>query len=262
MSCHKCVGRAARGRPVAARRAEPLRPGPGRHRAGQPGEPAGAARVAGDGPGPRRARRAAPLARRRPSASSICSWPAGRRRWRRSTTSRCSTQRNGEQLPDSVRQGQRLTGMSGNQSSLPLAGLAVRVRAARRATAPGSATCCRTPPKIVDDLCIVRSMFTEAINHDPAITFFQTGSQIAGRPSMGAWIHYGLGSDNEDLPAFVVLITPGKVDQPLYSRLWGSGFLPSQHQGVQFRSGKDAGALPRQSRTASRARAGGCCSIG
>ena len=83
-------------------------------------------------------------------------------------------------------------------------------------------------------------MFTEAINHDPAITFFQTGSQIAGRPSMGSWIHYGLGSDNEDLPAFVVLITPGKVDQPLYSRLWGSGFLPAQYQGVQFRSGKDA----------------------
>ena len=83
-------------------------------------------------------------------------------------------------------------------------------------------------------------MYTDAINHDPAITFFQTGSQIAGRPSMGAWVHYGLGSDTQDLPAFVVLITPGKVDQPLYSRLWGSGFLPSQHQGVQFRSGKDA----------------------
>ncbi len=94
--------------------------------------------------------------------------------------------------------------------------------------------------KVVDDLCIVRSMYTEAINHDPAITFFQSGSQIAGRPSMGAWVHYGLGSDNEDLPAFVVLITPGKVDQPLYARLWGSGFLPSEHQGVQFRSGKDA----------------------
>jgi len=93
---------------------------------------------------------------------------------------------------------------------------------------------------VVDDLCIVRSMYTDAINHDPAITFFQTGSQIAGRPSMGAWVHYGLGSDTADLPSFVVLITPGKVDQPLYSRLWGSGFLPSQHQGVQFRSGKDA----------------------
>jgi hypothetical protein len=148
-------------------------------------------------------------------------------------------ERNGEQLPDSVRQGQRLTGMSGNQSSLPLAGSQFGFsRHGRNGTwisdlLPHTA-------KVVDDLCIVRSMYTEAINHDPAITFFQSGSQIAGRPSMGAWIHYGLGSDNQDLPAFVVLITPGKVDQPLYARLWGSGFLPSEHQGVQFRSGKDA----------------------
>ncbi len=148
-------------------------------------------------------------------------------------------QRNGEQLPDSVRQGQRLTGMSGNQSSLPLAGSLFGFdRHGRNGTwvsklLPHTA-------KVVDELCIVRSMYTEAINHDPAITFFQSGSQIAGRPSLGAWIHYGLGSDNDNLPAFVVLITPGKVDQPLYSRLWGSGFLPSAHQGVQFRSGKDA----------------------
>jgi uncharacterized protein (DUF1501 family) len=82
-------------------------------------------------------------------------------------------------------------------------------------------------------------MFTEAINHDPAITFLQTGSQVSGRPSIGAWVHYGLGSANENLPAFVVLITRGKVDQPLYSRLWGSGFLPAEHQGVQFRAGKE-----------------------
>src|SRR4029077_6437917 len=77
------------------------------------------------------------------------------------------------------------------------------------------------------------------INHDPAITFFQTGSQLSGRPSIGAWGHYGLGSDTENLPAFVVLITKGKGDQPLYSRLWGSGFLPSRHQGVQFRAGRE-----------------------
>jgi hypothetical protein len=82
-------------------------------------------------------------------------------------------------------------------------------------------------------------MFTEAINHDPAITFLQTGSEMSGRPSIGAWVHYGLGSDNENLPSFVVLITPGKVDQPLYSRLWGSGFLPSEFLGVQFRSGPE-----------------------
>jgi Protein of unknown function (DUF1501) len=147
-------------------------------------------------------------------------------------------QRNGEQLPDSVRQGQRLTGMSGNQSSLPLAG---SLFGFKQHGAHGTWVSDLLPhtAKIVDKLCIVRSMFTEAINHDPAITFFQSGSQIAGRPSMGAWVHYGLGSDNEDLPAFVVLITPGKVDQPLYARLWGSGFLPSQHQGVQFRSGAD-----------------------
>jgi hypothetical protein len=148
-------------------------------------------------------------------------------------------QRNGEQLPDSVRQGQRLTGMSGNQSSIPLAG---SLFGFGRHGASGAWVSELLPhtARVVDDLCIVRSMFTEAINHDPAITFFQTGSQIAGRPSMGAWVHYGLGSDNENLPAFVVLITPGKVDQPLYARLWGSGFLPSRHQGVQFRSGADA----------------------
>jgi hypothetical protein len=146
--------------------------------------------------------------------------------------------RNGEQLPDSVRQGQRLTGMSGNQSSLPLAGSQFSFSRHGRSGTWVSDLLPHTA-RIVDDLCVVRSMFTDAINHDPAITFFQTGSQIAGRPSMGSWIHYGLGSDNDNLPAFVVLITPGKVDQPLYARLWGSGFLPSRHQGVQFRSGRD-----------------------
>ncbi len=147
-------------------------------------------------------------------------------------------QRNGEQLPDSVRQGQRLTGMSGNQSSLPLAGSQFGFKQ-HGASGTWISDLLPHTARIVDDLCIVRSMVTDAINHDPAITFFQTGSQIAGRPSFGSWVHYGLGSDSEDLPAFVVLITPGKVDQPLYSRLWGSGFLPARHQGVQFRSGGD-----------------------
>lgn len=147
-------------------------------------------------------------------------------------------QRNGEQLPASVRMGQRLTGMSGNQSSLPLAGSKFGFKQHGKNGTWVSDLLPHTA-KVVDELCIVRSMFTEAINHDPAITFLQTGSQISGRPSIGAWVHYGLGSDNENLPAFVVLITPGKVDQPLYARLWGSGFLPSQHQGVQFRSGND-----------------------
>ncbi len=147
-------------------------------------------------------------------------------------------EKQGQQLPDSVRMGQRLTGMSGNQASLPLAGSIFKFNQHGQS----GAWLCELLPhtaKVVDELCIILSMYTEAINHDPAITFLQTGSQIAGRPSIGAWLNYGLGSENENLPAFVVLITKGKGDQPLYSRLWGTGFLPTRHQGVQFRSGKD-----------------------
>jgi hypothetical protein len=92
---------------------------------------------------------------------------------------------------------------------------------------------------VVDDLCIVHSMWTEAINHDPAITYLQTGSQNAGRPSFGAWLSYGLGSLNDNLPSFIVLLTRKPTDQPLYARLWGSGFLDSIHQGVRFSSGND-----------------------
>ncbi len=147
-------------------------------------------------------------------------------------------ERNGQELPDSVRMGQRLTGMSGNQATLPMAGSIFKFARHGQSGAWVSELLPHTA-KVVDDLCIVRSLYTEAINHDPAITFLQTGSQMSGRPSIGSWVHYGLGSDNENLPAFVVLITPGKVDQPLYSRLWGNGFLPSRHQGVQFRAGKD-----------------------
>lgn len=147
-------------------------------------------------------------------------------------------ERNGEQLPDSVRRGQRLTGMSGNQASLPMAGSIFKFAQHGQAGTWMSELLPHTA-KVADHLCVIRSMFTEAINHDPAITFLQTGSQVSGRPSIGAWVHYGLGSNNENLPAFVVLITRGKVDQPLYSRLWGSGFLPAEHQGVQFRAGKE-----------------------
>ncbi len=96
--------------------------------------------------------------------------------------------------------------------------------------------------KIVDDIALIKSMNTEAINHDPATTFLQTGSQQPGRPSFGAWLSYGLGSANENLPAFIVMISQGsgnKTDQPIFSRLWGSGFIPSEHQGVRFRSGDD-----------------------
>ncbi len=94
---------------------------------------------------------------------------------------------------------------------------------------------------IVDELCFVVSMHTEAINHDPAITFFQTGAQLAGRPSMGAWLSYGLGSENRDLPAFVAMVSQGtgSAGQPLHDRLWGSGFLPSRYQGVKFLSTGD-----------------------
>jgi uncharacterized protein (DUF1501 family) len=144
----------------------------------------------------------------------------------------------GQHLPDSVRMGQRLTNMSGNQSNLPLAGSIFKFAQHGQSGAWISELLPHTA-KVADDLCVIRSMHTEAINHDPAITFLQTGSQISGRPSIGAWLNYGLGSDNENLPAFVVLITKGKTDQPLYSRLWGSGFLPTRFQGVQFRSGKD-----------------------
>ena len=145
---------------------------------------------------------------------------------------------NGQELPASVRMGQRLTGMSGNQATLPLAGSVFKFAQHGQAGATLSDLLPWTA-KVADELCFVKSLHTEAINHDPAITFFQTGSQLAGRPSMGAWLSYGLGSANENLPAFVVLISKDRIDQPLYARLWGNGFLPSIHQGVQFRSGKD-----------------------
>jgi hypothetical protein len=147
-------------------------------------------------------------------------------------------ERNGEDLPASVRMGQRLTNMSGNQATLPLAGSAFRFNQYGESRAWVSDLLPHTA-SIADDICFVKSVFTEAINHDPAITFFQTGSQIAGRPCMGSWISYGLGSMNDNLPAFTVLVSKNKGGQPLYSRLWGNGFLPSEHQGVQFRAGKD-----------------------
>ena len=147
-------------------------------------------------------------------------------------------EKNGEELPDSVRQGQRLSTMSGFQSSLPLAGSQFKFEQHGKNGTWISELLPHTS-KVVDDLCLINSMHTEAINHDPAITFFQTGSQIAGRPSIGSWLAYGLGSINENLPAFCVLVTKGKGGQPLYARLWGSGFLASTHQGVQLRAGKD-----------------------
>ncbi|QDV41043.1 hypothetical protein Enr13x_08810 [Stieleria neptunia] len=147
-------------------------------------------------------------------------------------------EKQGEPLPDSVRQGQRLTGMSGNQAILPLAGSMYKFN---RHGENGTWVSELMPhmAKQVDQIAVVKSMYTEAINHDPAITFLQTGNQLSGRPSIGSWLHYGLGSENDNLPTFVVLVTKGKGGQPLYSRLWGSGFLPARYQGVQFRSGKE-----------------------
>lgn len=146
--------------------------------------------------------------------------------------------RHGEELPASVRMGQRLTAMSGNQASLPLAGSPFTFR---RHGQSGAMLSDRLPHMggVADDLCIVNSMFTEAINHGPGVTFMQTGSQFPGRPSIGAWLSYGLGMENDNLPGYVVLITKDKGGQPLVGRYWGNGFLPSRHQGVRFRSGQD-----------------------
>ena len=145
-------------------------------------------------------------------------------------------QRHGQELPDIVRQGQRLTGMSGNQSSLPMVGSPYKFARHGESGAWLSELLPHTA-SIADELCIVRSMFTEAINHGPGVTFFQSGSQFPGRPSIGAWLQYGLGNASESLPSFVVLITKEKGGQPLLSRFWGNGFLPAKYQGVRFRSG-------------------------
>jgi hypothetical protein len=147
-------------------------------------------------------------------------------------------ERHGTELPDEIRRGQRLTAMSGNQSSLPLAGSPFKFQRRGESGAWVSELLPYTAG-IADDLAFVCSMYTEAINHGPAVTYLQTGSQFPGRPSMGAWLHYGLGTENDNLPAFVVLVTKNKGGQPLVSRLWGSGFLPSMYQGVRLRSGKD-----------------------
>ena len=144
----------------------------------------------------------------------------------------------GTELPDSIRKGQRLTGMTSAQSSFPVAPTLFKFSRHGQSGAWVSELLPHTAG-IVDDLSFVKSMHTEAINHDPAVTFFQTGAQLAGRPSIGSWISYGLGSDSQDLPSFVVMVSMGTGapgGQPLYDRLWGSGFLPTRYQGVKFRS--------------------------
>ncbi len=141
------------------------------------------------------------------------------------------------ELPDSIRKGQRLTGMTATQDSFPVAASKYRFHKHGESGLEISELLPFTS-KMADELCVVRSLHTEAINHDPAITFFQTGAQLAGRPSIGSWLSYGLGSENQNLPAFVALIS-GSGGQPLYDRLWGSGFLPTKYQGVKFRSTGD-----------------------
>ena len=147
----------------------------------------------------------------------------------------------GEDLPDSIRNGQRLTGMSSGQAKFPVAPSIFKFSKKGKCGADWSELMPFTG-ELVDEFAIIRSMNTEAINHDPAITFFQTGNQLPGRPSIGSWLAYGLGSENQDLPAYVVLTSKGTGrtdDQPLYDRLWGSGFLPTQYQGVKFRNAGD-----------------------
>lgn len=145
----------------------------------------------------------------------------------------------GEDLPESIRGGQRLTGMTANQDKFPLVGSKFAFNQHGQSGAwvsdlfPNIA-------KITDDICVVKTMYTEAINHDPALTFMQTGAQVGNRPSMGAWLSYGLGSENNNLPAFCVLLSRGKGNgQGVYSKLWTNGFLDGIHQGVQFSASED-----------------------
>ena len=146
----------------------------------------------------------------------------------------------GTELPDSIRNGQRITGMTSGQSSFPcVAPMFNFEKVGERGTWMNTDLLPHTAG-IADKISIIRSMNTEAINHDPAITYINTGTQQFGHPSMGSWLAYGLGSLSEDLPAYVTMISVGKKPgQALYARLWGSGFLPSRYQGVQFRSGND-----------------------
>lgn len=147
----------------------------------------------------------------------------------------------GTELPSTIRNGQRITGMTASQTSFPVARSMFKFNQAGQAGAWFSELVPHMA-KIADDITIIRTVNTDAINHDPAITFIQTGSQQPGRPSMGSWVSYGLGSENENLPGFVVLISQQSglnIDQPLFSRLWSSGFIPSNYQGVKFRSAGD-----------------------
>lgn len=145
----------------------------------------------------------------------------------------------GQELPESIRQGQRLTGMTSGQANFPLVGSYFPFKQYGKSGAWIS-DLFPNIGSIADDICIIKSMHTEAINHDPALTFMQTGAQQGNRPSMGSWLSYGLGSENENLPAFCVLLSRGKGNgQGVYSKLWTNGFLDSIHQGVQFSNSEE-----------------------
>lgn len=146
----------------------------------------------------------------------------------------------GKELPDSVRGKQRLTGMTANQKTLPVSPTKYRFTAHGQSGLELSEMLPNLG-RVADDLCVLRSIHSEAINHDPAITFLQTGFQLSGRPSFGSWVSYGLGAMNRDLPSYIVMTSRGGSGdaQPLYSRLWSSGFLPTQHSGVKFRNTGD-----------------------
>ncbi|MEZ5432118.1 MAG: DUF1501 domain-containing protein [Verrucomicrobiales bacterium] len=146
-------------------------------------------------------------------------------------------QRQGEELPGSYRQ-RGLLGMSNTQASFPLVGSFAGFKQ-RGASGQWVSDLLPGISSVIDDLCVIRTVHTDAVNHDPAMSFMQSGAQLPGRPSFGSWLSYGLGSENADLPAFIVMISRRGVDQPLSSRLWDNGFLPSRHQGTQFRSSRD-----------------------
>lgn len=145
----------------------------------------------------------------------------------------------GQELPESIRHGQRLTGMTSSQAKFPLIGSHFSFKQYGQSGAWVSEIFPNIA-KIVDDVCFVKTMHTEAINHDPALTFMQSGAQQGNRPSMGAWLSYGLGSENKNLPAYCVLLSRGRGNgQGVYSKLWSNGFLDSIHQGVQFSSSEE-----------------------
>lgn len=146
----------------------------------------------------------------------------------------------GKELPDSIRNGQRITGMTSGQKNFPCVAPMFEFKQYGKRGAWVNSDILPHTGGIIDDICVVKSVHTEAINHDPAITYITTGNQQPGRPSMGAWLSYGLGAETDNLPAFAVMISQGRGQkQALYSRLWGSGFLPSKHQGVQLRAAGD-----------------------